>query len=148
MYTIIKNFEKIIDPNLNSHGTRLSETTIPLRYEREVQIAVHCQDCAMPRLLIWRFRCLQVKTDMSYIFLVPKNSIRGLKNVISGPFSVHLRRNFRQIIFFEHFYSTKRFVFEFQGDTLELFLSYRAHFHRYNHFRGFWQFTVSSYRDC
>ena len=53
---------------------------------------------------------------MSYVFLLPKNSIRGLKNVNSG----------RTSIFFEHFYSTN--AFEFQGESLELFLSYLAHF--------------------
>ena len=47
-----------------------------------------------------------------------------------------------------HFYSTKRFVFEFQGEPLEQFLSYRAHFRRYQHFRGFWLSTARSYRDC
>ena len=36
--------------------------------------------------------------------------------------------------FFGNFYCTKRFVFEFQGESLELFLSYRAHFCRYQHF--------------
>ena len=30
-------------------------------------------------------------------------------------------------IFLENFYSTKRFVLEFQGESLEQFLSYRAH---------------------
>ena len=49
---------------------------------------------------------------------------------------------------FENFYSTKRFVFEFKGEPLKLFLSYLAHFRRYHHFRGFWQSTASSYRDC
>ena len=50
--------------------------------------------------------------------------------------------------FLENFYSTKRFVFEFQGESLELLLSYLAHFRRYHHFRGFWQSPDSSYRDC
>ena len=46
---------------------------------------------------------------MSYVFLVPKNSIRCLKNVISGHFSIYFG--------FLTFYSTKRFVFEFQGES-------------------------------
>ena len=49
---------------------------------------------------------------------------------------------------FGRFYSTKIFVFEFQGESLQSFLSYRAYFCRYQHFRGFWQSTASSYRDC
>ena len=47
---------------------------------------------------------------MSYVFLVPKNSIRGLKML----FPVILRIIFGEI-FLEHLYSTKRFVYEFQG---------------------------------
>ena len=52
---------------------------------------------------------------MSCVFLVPKKSIRGLEmsfpvifRFISGEISAEKK-------FFEHFYSTKRFVFEFQG---------------------------------
>ena len=37
------------------------------------------------------FGALYVKSDMNYVFLVPKKSIRGLKNVIIGQFSVHFR---------------------------------------------------------
>ena len=86
---------------------------------------------------------------MRYVFLVPKKSIRGLKNVINGHFSVHFRWNFRRKkIFLEHLDKTEKFVFEFQGESLELFLSYLDHFRRYHHFRGFWQSTASSYRDC
>ena len=33
------------------------------------------------------------------------------------------------------FYCTKRFVIEFQGESLELFLSYLVYFRRYRHFR-------------
>jgi len=47
-----------------------------------------------------------------------------------------------------NFYSTKRFVIEFQGESLEQFLSYRAHFQRYQQFRGFWQYTATSSRSC
>jgi len=78
---------------------------------------------------------------MNYVFLVLKNSIRGLKNVISGEISAEKN-------FLENFYSTKRYVFEFQGESLDQFLSYRAHFRRYEHFRGFWQSTASSFRSC
>ena len=63
---------------------------------------------------------------MSYVFLVLKNSIRDLKM----SFSVIFR-------FISVEISTKRFVFEFQAESLELFLSYLAHFRRYQHFRGF-----------
>ena len=84
---------------------------------------------------------------MSYVFLMPKNSIRGLE--MSFPV------NFRLIsgeLFVENFLlnfdSAKRFVFEFQQESLSLFFSYRAHFHRYEHFRGFWQSTASSSRSC
>ena len=80
---------------------------------------------------------------MSYAFLVLKNSIRGLKmsfpvifRFISGEISA------------EKIFYTNRFVFEFQGESLELFLSYLAHFRRYHHFRGFLESTASSYRDC
>jgi len=43
---------------------------------------------------------------------------------ISGEISV-------EKILMENFYSTKRLVFEFQGESPEQFLSYRAHFRRY-----------------
>ena len=74
-------------------------------------------------------------------FKWPKNSIRGLKNVISGQFPVKLSLKKNS----ENFYCTKRFVFEFHGKSLELFLSYRAYFRRYQHLRGFWQSTA---RQC
>ena len=86
---------------------------------------------------------------MNYVssaFLVLKKSIRGLKNVISGQFLVHFRWNSHQKFFLENFYSTKRFVFDFQGESLEQFLRYRAYVRRYEHFRGFWQSTASSFR--
>ena len=60
-------------------------------------------------------------------FWCSKNSICGLKM----SFSVIFRFNSVEISdeknFFKHFYSIKRFVFEFQGESLELFLSYLAH---------------------
>ena len=82
---------------------------------------------------------------MDYVFLVlkqfdswskkcPFRSIFG-----SVPVEISAERNN---------YSIKRFVFEFQEESLEQFLSYRAHFRRYEHFKEFWQSTASSYRDC
>ena len=35
--------------------------------------------------------------------------------------------------FLGYFYNTKIFVFEFQGESFGPFLSYRAHFRRYQH---------------
>ena len=54
-----------------------------------------------------------------------RQCIRGLKKVISGEISV-------EKISFEKFYFTKRFVFELQQESLELFLSSRAHFYIYD----------------
>ena len=85
---------------------------------------------------------------MSYVFLVPKNSIRGLKMsfpVIFRFISVEISTEKKS---FGTFYSTKRFVFEFQGESRELFSSYHANFRRYENFRGFWQSTASSSRSC
>ena len=80
---------------------------------------------------------------MNHVFLVPKNhslkvSFPVIFRFISGEISAE------KFFFLEHFYST----LEIQGESLELFLSYRAHVRRYQHFRGFWQSTASSYRDC
>ena len=50
-------------------------------------------------------------------------------------FPVHFRWNFRQKINPKNFYCTKRFVIEFQRESLELFLSYLVYFRRYRHFR-------------
>ena len=47
-------------------------------------------------------------------------------------------------IFSEKFYCIKRFVFEFQGGSLKLFLSYRAHFRCYQHFRRICHQDISS----
>ena len=63
---------------------------------------------------------------------------------MSGSFPVKFPS---KIFFLKNFYCTKRIVFEFQGESLGLFLSYRAHFRRYQHFSGFWQSTASSFRD-
>ena len=86
---------------------------------------------------------------MNNVFLVHKKFDSWSKKChfrsISGSFPMKLpSKNF----FLEKFYCTKRFVFEFQGESLGLFLSHRAHFRRYQHFRGFWQSTASSFRDC
>ena len=59
--------------------------------EKKTTINSHGMRWQCTDILLWRFRCLQVKSDMSYVFLVPKKSIRGLKNVISGQFSVNFR---------------------------------------------------------
>ena len=73
----------------------------------------------------------------------------GSKGKDHALFTVTLRDYYTppryEVAVFEHFYSTKRFVFEFQGESPELFLSYLAHFSRYHHFWGFWQSTVSVY---
>jgi len=50
--------------------------------------------------------------------------------------------------FLEDFYCAKRFVFEFQWKSLGLFLSYHAHFRRYQQFGGFWQSTATSSHSC
>ena len=55
--------------------------------------------------------------------------------VVFGSFLVEF---LPKIKFSEHFHSTKRFIFEFQGESLELFLSSLAHFRRYHHLRGYW----------
>ena len=83
---------------------------------------------------------------ITYVLIVPKKfdlwSEKCRFRSFFGSFPVHFKN------FLEHFYRTKRFVFEFQGESLESFLSQRAQFRRYQHLRGFWQSTVSSYRDC
>ena len=56
-------------------------------------------------------------------FLCPKNSIRGLK--MSFPV---IFRFISEIFVFEHFHSTKRFVFEFQGESLKLFFKLSCSF--------------------
>ena len=55
-------------------------------------MAVYCQDIYLGVL-----RCLYVESDINYVILVTKNSIRGLKNVISGEIST-------EQIFLEKFY--------------------------------------------
>jgi len=89
---------------------------------------------------------------MDYVFLVLKNSIRGLKMSVPVNFRFISGEISAEKFFLEKFYSTKRYVFEFQGESLDQFLSFRAHFRRYEHFRGFWQSTASSsassFRSC
>ena len=65
-------------------------------------------------------RCLYVKSDINYVFLVAKRSIRGLKmsfpvnfRFISGEISA---KNF-----LEKFYCTKRFVLEFYWGPVSYF---------------------------
>ena len=92
---------------------------------------------------------LWVKIDKGCVFLVLKKfdswSRRGYFSSLFGSFPVKFPP---QNTCFEHFYSTKRFVFEFQGESFEQFLSFLTHFRRFHHLRGFWQSTASSYRDC
>ena len=46
------------------------------------------------------FRCLYVESDINHVFVVPKQFDSWSKNVISGPFSVYFRWNFRRKNFF------------------------------------------------
>jgi len=71
---------------------------------------------------------------MNYVFLVLKKFDKKCHfRSIFGSFPV----KFPRIFFLENFHSTQRFVFEFQGEALQQFLSCRAHFRRYEHLRGF-----------
>ena len=67
------------------------------------------------------FDAYRLKLTWIMYFLCSKNSIRGLKNISSGQFLVHFWFIFGEIsaekFFLENFYSTKRFVFEFQGES-------------------------------
>jgi len=72
-------------------------------------------------------------------FQWPRNSIRGLTNVISGHFLVHFRWNFcRKKHFWDIFITPKNSSLNFRGtrlgESLQPFLSYPAHFRRYKHF--------------
>ena len=81
------------------------ETTIP----HSGGPHLYCQDIYYGVL-----RCLYVKFDIDYVFLVPKKSIQGLKIVISGQFLLFPVKFPSKKIFLEKFYCTKRFVFGFQ----------------------------------
>ena len=67
-------------------------------------------------------------------------------NLISFP--VHFRWNVNPKKISKNFYCTKSFVLKFQGVSLELFLSYHVHFHRYRHFRPFWHACAKNQRNC
>jgi len=117
--------------DLNSHGT-----------------ATGRGGSVLPKHFIMAFSMLRLKLTVSYVFLMPKNSIHGLKmsfpvnfRFISGEISA-------EKFFLETFYGIERFVFEFQRESLQLFLSYRDPFRRYQHFRRIWQSTASLSRDC
>ena len=96
-----------------------------------------------PQTLFGVFQYLTVTVPDNYIptvrggSLLTRHLLWRFRHVISGEISAA-----------KIFTCIKRFVFEFQGESLKLFLSYRAYFRRYQHFRGFWQSTASSYRDC
>ena len=76
----------------------------------------------LPRHLLCRFRYLPVKTDMDNVFLVPKKFDSCSKKM---SFPVDLRFISAEKKFLVNFYCIKRFVFEFQGDFFELFISQR-----------------------
>ena len=63
-------------------------------------------------------------------------------------FPVHFRWNFRQKINPKKFYCTKRLALKFEGESLELFLSYQVHFRRYQHFRPLWLKIAKNPRNC
>ena len=120
----------------NSHGTRL---LCPTRNEMSV----------LPRhFIIGVFDAYRFELTGFMYYLRQKIDSWSKKchfRSIFGSFPVTFpSKNF----FGGNFYSTKRFVFKFQGESLELFLSYHAQFRRYEHFRGFWQSTASSFRSC
>ena len=80
--------------------------------------------------------------------MCPKNSIGSLKNVIFGHFRFISGEISAEKVFFEHFYITKRFVFEFQGSLLSYFWAILLISAVSSRFGGFWQSTASSFRDC
>jgi len=116
------------DFRLNSHGTRWQ--------------------CTAKTFYHGVFSAYRLKLTWVMYFQCPKNSIRGLENAISDQFRFISGEISAKKIFLGHIYITKRFAFEFQGKSLEPCLSYRAHFRRYQHLRGFRQSSARSYRDC
>ena len=77
---------------------------------------------------------------------------QGQKRMINMPICFHFRstsgKTSTQKNFSENFYYTKSFVLKFQGESLELFLSYHVHFRRYRHFRHFWHARAKNQRNC
>ena len=121
-----------LSKTFNSHGTGRLYTPHGARWQCTAKTFYYGVFDAYRLKLTWvmYFKCPEIRT------VVLKMSFPVILRFISGE------------NFFEHFYSTKWFVFEFQEKSLELFLSYPAHFRRYHYFRGFWQSAASSYRDC
>ena len=125
---------------------------MPSRYE----VAVYCQEiyygvsiCFSGTRNSWFMSFLTYKHwKLNHEFLVPKKLDSWSKKChfrsIFGSFPVKFPRK----KCFGKFLLHQKIVFEFQGESLKLFLSYRAYFCRYRHFIGFWQSTASSYRDC
>ena len=67
--------------------------------------------------------------------VLPRHFIMASSMLIGSWSKMLFPVNFRSIsrevsaeVYLANFYRTKRFVFEFQGESLEQFLSYRAHF--------------------
>ena len=85
---------------------------------------------------------------MNYVLLVPKKLDSWSKNVISSQFSVNFRLNFRRKIFLGKFLSHQKIRLWISGVSLELFLSYRAYFHRYRYFRGFFETWIRFSKSC
>jgi len=77
---------------------------------------------------------LYVKSYINYVILVPEKFDSWSKKChfrsIFGSFPVKLPPEKK---FLGKFYCTKRFVVEFHWGSLQLFLSYGAHFRRYQH---------------
>ena len=63
---------------------------------------------------------------------------------ISGP----LRWNVLQKQFSKYFYCTKSFVLKFQGESLQLFMSYHGHFRSYRQLRSIWHARAKNQHNC
>ena len=71
---------------------------------------------------------------MNYVFPVPKK--------------LDSWSNFRRKIFLGKFLSHQKIRLWISGVSLELFLSYRAYFHRYRYFRGFFETWIRFSKSC
>ena len=95
--------EDLSGMNLNSHGTRWL-------YPPRNEVAVYYQEVlAFSMLIGWNRHELCI--------LVLKKSIRGLKMLFPVNFQFIHGEISAENFFLENFYSTKRFVFEFQGES-------------------------------
>ena len=81
---------------------------------------------------------------MNYVFLLLKNSIRGLKNVVSDQLLVHFRWNFRPKIFI----APKDSFLNFRGSLLGNFWAIVLISAVMSILEDFWQSTASSLRSC